>query len=442
VGAVGAVQFPFPGSGTSHWSTFTIAIQRPGAGRVGLLGGTPQHPDPPPEDIPPGATARIPLGRVFFVEVADQSIFTLEGAMADPEVPQSSLFRNHIVIPFAPDTPSTRKEFQAVHLGDVTLKVYDAAVPTSLRLSLPIVVTRPDRLGNAPNQFDALFVDAAHRTGVPPQILKGVASREAGPNLRPDAYRYEPIWDLQVMSEGKNLRVSELPYPLYRLATKADTRNAALGEGTNIKKPEDIAPRSRYFIVRDGMLRRISNDDQFVSALEIFQHNDSLFGLLDPSVPDQRWSDPKNAQPNIIGQIRDNPSLLDFTAQTPLAASYGIMQVLYTTAIRPLAWTGLKSSGECFRFPDQCNPSFLFDTDENRAAGGGSLNLASDYLSIKFSEVNPPDLAINPDFNNVNSLREAFRRTLGTYNLRGTYPLEVLNLADTFLPVRDGTIFE
>jgi pimeloyl-ACP methyl ester carboxylesterase len=40
-GAVGSVQFPFPGSGTSHWSTFTIAIQRPGHLAVDFLDPVP-----------------------------------------------------------------------------------------------------------------------------------------------------------------------------------------------------------------------------------------------------------------------------------------------------------------------------------------------------------------------------------------------------------------
>lgn len=52
-----------------------------------------------------------------------------------------------------------------------------------------------------------------------------------------------------------------------------------------------------------------------------------------------------------------------FTAQTPLAASYGLLQVTYLRAVER-AWTGADGPK---------NPSALFDTPANVAAGSNSL---------------------------------------------------------------------
>jgi len=112
--------------------------------------------------------------------------------------------------------------------------------------------------------------------------------------------------------------------------------------------------------------------------------------------------------------------------------------VLYPTAIRPLNWKGIKSEGACHSFPEDCNPSYLFDTPENIARGGGTLKLASDLLIIGFIEHNSEDLANNPEFGQVSLLEEAFGVMLKKYNSRDTYPQDVLDFADMSLP-RSGT---
>lgn len=188
----------------------------------------------------------------------------------------------------------------------------------------------------------------------------------------------------------------------------------------------------------DRTLRNINNNDQFVSAREIFEQNDSFFDLKNPSVPDQNWSDNSQSQ---ASRVRGNPALLNFTAQTPLAASYGIMQMLYTTAIRPLGWTGIKSSGVCYVSPEDCNPSFLFDTDENIALGGGTITLASALLRRGFIKQNSTVSISDPEFNNSTLLNIAFQNMLRSYNKRGTYPQEVMNFVGLFLPVPATGIF-
>jgi hypothetical protein len=81
-----------------------------------------------------------------------------------------------------------------------------------------------------------------------------------------------------------------------------------------------------------------------------------------------------------------DPAEVDFTAQTTIAASYGLMQVMYTTAIRPMGWTGLKVTPACD--PTDCNPRYLFDIPANLQLGGGSIEIASSLLRKGFIENN------------------------------------------------------
>lgn len=412
------------------------------------LGGTPQHPDPPPEDIPPGATARIPLGRVFFVEVADQSIFTLEGAMADPQITEARLFPNHVVIPFAPGTPSARKEFQAVHLGNVTLKVYDAADPTSLRFSLPIQVTRPSKLGDTNNQVDGLpldeiLIDLGHRRGIPPHFIKGQIKREAtDPQtglFKTEAYRYEPLTvDLRYIStclfpltpRGPcNLREKQ-PFARYRLRT-ADglTQDPVLGD-------EDISPREIYCVFRtDGTRRRMTEFDELISAGTIVDANDEVPSGDPSGCFSQNWRE-KLENDAIRDFLARDETALGFTAQTTIASSYGLLQVLYDSAIAPMGWKGVNGAR---------NPRFLFDTPSNVDSGGGSLVLGSGYLRRIFPRVNPASLAIDPNFADPGALQGAFSKAFNVYNNKdpdtGDYGPAVLSFSNDFLPVPTGPIF-
>ncbi len=407
---------------------------------VAGFGGSPADPGTETKAAEEGLTARVPLGSRFFLQLADEDSNPIESRFvlgaADPEPTDGpALFPNHVVIEFDRDGAGEIKFFQAVHLGEVTVSIE----PTDTSISpveVRVTVIEPARLGPAAG-VDARFIEFGHRRGVPPQILKGVSRRESGPNFNPQAYRYEPIaggvGDLDAISAGQNLR-TQIPYSRYRLAT-AD----GLAQGTDILT-EDISPRSIYRIRRAGQLRRIADTDEFVTAREIFEENDSFLGVKDPSVPDQRWS--ATARRATLNAIRRDPDILDFTAQTPLAASYGLMQMLYTTAIAPMGWTGLKPTGACRVDPDDCNPSSLFDTSANVAAGGGSVALASDYLRRRFQQRNRAVSQTDPRFGNPAQLEAAYRNMLQGYNQAPAYPGEVLAFAALFPPVPATSIFE
>ncbi len=185
----------------------------------------------------------------------------------------------------------------------------------------------------------------------------------------------------------------------------------------------------------DTLVSAINNADQFVSAGEIYEVNNT--GIPDPTViPDQNWS-----QSPLALQVSRNPGLLSFTAQTPLAASYGLLQILYPTAIAPMQWPGVGGAR---------NPSFLFDTQANLSADGGSLMLGSGYLRRVFSRANLNVSLSDPNFPSREAFRDAFQRAFNLYRgttsesgLRtGPYGLDVLHFSDFFLPVSAGPIFQ
>lgn len=386
-------------------------------------------------------TARFPLGSTFFVQLAKQEAedgdeipievqYALDAAALDPPIPGPTLFPNNVVIEFDRGAPSLIKFFQAVHTGSVVLRI----VPTDDSdppVRLQIAVDQPTSLGTTHNALDTILVSAAHRKGIPPQMVKGQAERESGFN--PMGYRYEPLsCDLAYMStcnravtRACRMRIVQCdlrrnrPYSLYRLATRD-----RLGQGSELSLPADVERRSRFFIIdpRTHRRRRIRAADQFVSAREIYEQNDRV----------QHWSRPN---PCLARQVRADPGLLDFTAQTTVAASYGYLQVLYSTAIAPMAWRGPGG---------RRNPSLLFDTAENTATGGGSVELGTGYLIRVFPGANPDVSQADPSFSNRATFDASFSRAFNVYNhasSSGSYGPDVLARSLRYLPVPSGSIF-
>jgi hypothetical protein len=340
-------------------------------------------------------TAHIPLGSPFAVQLVKtesnggttpvEATYELLSPSVQPALTVRSLFPTFVAIPF--DTgATTAKRFQAVHLGTVNLKI--TPTDTSLAaVTLPIAVERPSSLGSAHLEFDATVIDLAHSRGVPPQFLKGQMNHES--NFVGTAYRYEPLSiDLDVLSvNGMNWRTLE-PYSHFRLQTRD-----GLAGGDRITG-EDVDPRSRYSIVRNGIRRGIASTDTLVSAREIYDQNDAA----------SRWTAVSSR--SRLRRIDADPTLLDFTAQTPTAASYGMFQVLYTTAIAT-RWPGADGG--------QLNPHYLFDTVANLAVGGGSVQVAMVVVRDAFERANAGASA-NPHYRTQDELEDGFRRAFNMYN--------------------------
>ncbi len=417
-----------------------IASQNPSVALAASIEGRAEE----PTQITQGQTkiARIPLGSTLRLKIQREdgtpvpSTFSLGAAVVNPAVPAATLFKNNVVIMFDRDAIGSQKDFRAVHKGTVTLNI----VPTDTTIApvtVSIQVVNPERLGSQQNQFDDLFIEFGHRRGIPPQILKGVARREGGANFNPRAYRYEPLTiDYLLVSRAQDIR-QQFSYSRYRLRT-----SDGLSQGASLLA-DDISPRSIYYLKRAGVLRGITATDELVSALEIFQQNDSLFGMKDASVPNQRWGSPGVTNRALLDSFIAQPNLLNFTAQTTIAASYGIMQLLYTTAIRPMGWTGIKTAGACDIDPTDCNPSYLFDLPQNISIGGGSVVLASEFLRRGFVRYNPTVSLNDPAYLSNTNLDQNYVDMFQIYNLKPQYGTDILNqYAPLFPPVFTGIILQ
>jgi len=326
--------------------------------------------------------------------------------------------------------------FQAVHKGSVRLRIIPAD-PSVESAVVNINIEDPASIGNSRAQFDPLITAFAHKRGIPPQFIKGQIERESGFNAR--SWRYEPIasdGDLGQVSRGRTPPLREVaPFSSYRLATAAD--DGALAQG-HLLLQADIAPRGegRFpLMIRDpitGQARAIQLNDPNPTARELYEVNNVT----------QHWT--RWARRDVLEDIRRNPEILEFVAQTPIASSYGLLQILYPTAILEMQWPGVTAGGQ--------NPAFLFDTAENQQAGGGSLELGTAYFVGVYVEVNSSVDRTAPQFVDHSELRTSFIRGFNRYNHKyrnpddarystDRYGTAILGFSEAYLPVAAGPIF-
>jgi len=383
--------------------------------------------------------AHVPLGRGLRIDSFDQqnrpvsASFSLSNQDVVQEgLEQEALFHDFAVLRYASADPS-EVPLQPVHLGSVLLTVVPAApgMPTGY---IKLLVENPTSLGSTHAEFDKLISAVAQKTGVPPQYMKAVADHESQGSFDRYTYRYEPIGpdtgDMDVISRGSNLR-TQSPYADYRLATAPYYGNSdpPLKQGTNIDTA-DVDIRDEYFIDRPDcsnpssrliVRRKIEPCDTFVGASEIYFDNYA-----------QNWWKGKKAT-----SVKADPSLLEFTAQTGLASSFGIMQVMYVTAVGTRGWLGINAQDGKHPAASK-NPSYLFDTDENITLGGGSLLLGANQLAYWMSKKVTQNTS--QPFTSESDMRRAFRYSLGKYNKSASYPSAVIRLIDQYVPTSNGPI--
>jgi hypothetical protein len=375
------------------------------------------------------ATARIPLGAVVSLQAIDSdgalvpASFTFESVNLDPGVEEGALFDGAVLHRFV-SSDADQAHVQAVHLGLTTVRVTpsDSSLPPG---TISIEVVSPARFGAQTNDVDADVIAVAQRTGVPPDFIRAHVSKESGNNRL--AYRYEPIGptygDLFFASRGRNVRTRPT-YRDYRLATVADTLNQALAEGM-LLLPADKNPRSslRINCNPDGTGGEPvgTNPTPNPLAWEIFRCNDK------DTPGRQNWeTNAGDAGPARVRRLSESP----FTAQTTIAASYGLMQVMYGLAI------GLGWSTDA----NEQNPSLLFDTLGAPGRGEGSLLVGSRFVRKLLGDYMAETSAT---FTSRDNLLLLLNGALRGYNpgQRG-YGADVAGRVQTFVPATDGPIIQ
>jgi hypothetical protein len=336
------------------------------------------------------------------------------------------------------NAPDVSRRFQAVHFGYVNIFV-EPTDKTIGPLSVSLHVGKDAQLGATKpatgprsirndTQFDARFIDYANRTGIPPQFLKGQADQESELGIGimdPKNWRYELYsTDSDFVQKFRNncklisaARGEYSPYGCEKwnnyllpngplLCPKgpglpANQANCAFGALV-----DDLAPRYRtdldrpLKISRNGAIRVIQPGDDPILGYEIHYAKQGTVIGVPPGTP----------TPKPPGKQRPSrpPPPYNFVAQTAVASSYGLMQVLWTTANDfDLKWGGVQG---------RHNPALLFDTDFDETHGGGSLNLGTRYLVKFFDNQNPAALAQTPSFASSAEFETALQNMFQAYN--------------------------
>ncbi|HEY2094009.1 MAG TPA: hypothetical protein VGJ81_19210 [Thermoanaerobaculia bacterium] len=336
---------------------------------------------------------------------------TLNDAVAfnEPLFPQTVLF------PFDATQNAATKTFQVVHKGDatVTLTPEDATTADDpIRLS--VTVSDPSTLGIAQaalpyhpgavnnTSLDAAFVRRAHWSGIPPQYLKAQSDQETGDTnltlFSPFAFRYEPItkdfctlqdhYQDQCSATAPHLFVSgTLPQQLPRNAPEHYSDfglpsgfRLCPGSSTCLADVDDfIAPhRKGYLYCDNGHPTLVPANGLYPTARQYLSANPREGWVGDPTPQPLCGSviTPTSGRSRAVRSVQD---VMTFTAQTALASSYGLLQVIPMDVMgSPFFWTGYHTLK---------NPSLFFDTAANIGRGYEADNtgdLRAGASSLKF----------------------------------------------------------
>jgi hypothetical protein len=409
------------GAAEIHTTTTPIAATVPLGARFTL---SLQHAGPTPTSI----VANFGIG-----------LAGLTNAQADP-----ALYPSSALLEFKAASSEDTKTFQAVHLGTQTV-VITPDDSSLTRVVVAVKVVRPAKLGTThqtvtlgSNSFDldAKIIEWADKRGIPPQLIKGIMDRESASKFRPLEWRYEPLttdWDdfappcpafglgVFVCQDGRSLQ-QFVPYRM--------EYDSAHPRGALLIDAEDVHPRSAFY--SDFAQRiKIADSAQLVTAYAIVSENESW----------QNWIKILRSQSKHV--LLDDPTMiqtaLSWPANTTLASSYGLMQVLFAESFDNYGYVGIGG---------QRRPYYLFDVPTNVAGGGGSIPVGTGVYVFKYRKTNRFDKKrqFSPAYDTPAELDAHYLKGLMAYNgetcLRSDcYGPDTVSRIQNYLPVASSTIF-
>jgi hypothetical protein len=159
----------------------------------------------------------------------------------------------------------------------------------------------------------------------------------------------------------------------------------------------------------------ILEGDEHVSARDIFDGNDARHKI--------NWS--KVTKKSIRDLIAQTPEVLEFTAQTPMASSYGVMQTMWLTAADNKEY-GFYDVDDVPRPPND-----LVDAQASLQDGFSSLTVGALLLKRHATAVFGQQPA---ELTNEDLFLESFRRVLKKYNTMPVYPDLVFDHLNSMAP--------
>jgi hypothetical protein len=282
---------------------------------------------------------------------------------AAPTIPTDSaiftspkaLFADKVVLHFPTSSVGTGQAYFGIHSGTVAVTLAFQFSGSNYAVNLPLKVSTcadgscTEKLGSSHPEYDALLLKFADRNGVPPQLLKAQIQQES--SFNPNVYRYEPLTvDFAVLATA-NATFSKLkekalqPWAL-AVATDCTDKTIFLKQGSKLSLSSvDATKREKYSLALDKDKKtplchitdgsQIGTNKQAITSADTLPSMENVFHTNDEAGPKEHWLklsvDAKSPIPKAFSdyQVSKNP----FTAQTVIAASYGLHQVLYGTAV-------------------------------------------------------------------------------------------------------------
>ncbi len=319
------------------------------------------------------------------------------------------LYPDAVLIGFGSSTRQIEKRYNVIHTGSTILNINPRdpndnnrpAPSTYLHIEtyLPSTLGKPGlirRVGlNNVTKYDARLIRYANERGIPPQYLKAQIEQETFDDrahyFNPLTWRYEPITvdygfpNGSSSGEYRSVSVANPSAPdqeFMNLVHRSPYSNYAIPGGPGLR-PDDVSPRAALSVCIGNVPTPIPANTA-PTAREILANNPLQHFTRDQPDPSPQPSVPCGTPPppQPPGRIHPSrpppaaPDLLAFPAQTALASSYGLLQLIHVFVFDgPYYWNGAGG---------QFNPSLLFDTDANLALSdaAGPLGAAAGTLSM------------------------------------------------------------